>query len=64
MFKSFKTLIGNRRSYAINSTSIPMNRFKMKIAQSCPTLCDLMDCRMPGFPVLHYLLEFAQAHVH
>ena len=30
----------------------------------CPTLCDLVDCSMPGFPVLHYLLEFAQIHVH
>ena len=30
----------------------------------CPTLCDLMDCSMPGFLVLHYLLEFAQIHVH
>ena len=23
-----------------------------------------MDCSMPGFPVLHYLLEFAQTYVH
>ena len=23
-----------------------------------------MDRSMPGFPVLHYLLEFAQTHVH
>ena len=23
-----------------------------------------MDCSTPGFPVLHYLLEFAQTHVH
>ena len=23
-----------------------------------------MDCNTPGFPVLHYLLEFAQTHVH
>ena len=23
-------------------------------AKSCPTLCDPMDCSMPGFPVLHY----------
>ena len=28
----------------------------------CPTLCDPMDCSMPGFPVLHYLPEFAQTH--
>ena len=33
-------------------------------AQSCPTLCDPMDCSTPGFPVLHYLLESAQTHVH
>ena len=31
---------------------------------TCPTLCDPMDCSTPGFPVLHYLLEFAQTHVH
>ena len=23
-----------------------------------------MDCSIPGFPVLHYFLEFAQTHVH
>ena len=34
------------------------------VAQLCPTLCDPMDCSMPGFPVLHCLLEFAQTHVH
>ena len=32
-------------------------------AQLCPTLCDLIDCRKPDFPVLHYLSEFAQTHV-
>ena len=34
------------------------------VAKSCPTLCDPMDCSMPGFPVLHCLQEFAQTHVH
>ena len=34
------------------------------VTQLCPTLCDPMDCHMPGFPVLHHLLEFAQTHVH
>ena len=28
------------------------------------TLCNLMDCSTPGFPVLYYLEEFAQIHVH
>ena len=27
-------------------------------------LCDLVDRSVPGFPVLHYLLEFAQTPVH
>ena len=27
-------------------------------AQLCLTLCDLMDCSTPGFPILHYFLEF------
>ena len=34
------------------------------VAKSCATLCDPMDCSMPGFFVLHYLLESAQIHVH
>ena len=34
------------------------------VAQSCLTLCDPMDSSMPGFPLLHYLPEFAQIHVH
>ena len=34
------------------------------VAQSCLTLCDPMDCTMPGLLVLHYLPEFAQSHVH
>ena len=34
------------------------------VTQLCPTVCDPMDCNMPGFPVLHHLLEFAQTHVH
>ena len=30
------------------------------VAKYCPTLCDPMNCSTPGFPVLHYLPEFAQ----
>ena len=32
--------------------------------QSCPTLCDSMDCSTSGFPVYHQLLQPNQAHVH
>ena len=34
------------------------------VAKSCLTFCDPMDCNPPGFPVLHYLLEFVKTHVH
>ena len=34
------------------------------VAQSCPAVCDPMDCSTPGFPVHHQLLEFTQTHVH
>ena len=34
------------------------------VAQSCPTLCDPMDCSEPGLPVHHQLLEFTQTHFH
>ena len=32
------------------------------VAQSCPTLCDPMDCSTPGLPVHHQLPEFTQTH--
>ena len=31
--------------------------------QSCPTLCDPMDCRKPGLSVPHHLPKFTQVHV-
>ena len=34
------------------------------VANLCLTLCSPEDCSIPGSPVLHYLLEFAQTHVH
>ena len=34
------------------------------VIKSCLTLCDPMDCSIPGFPVSHHLPEFAQVHVH
>ena len=34
------------------------------VAQSCPTLCNPMNCSTPGLPVHHQLPEFTQSHVH
>ena len=34
------------------------------VTQSCPTLCDLMNCSTPGLPVHHQLQDPIQTHVH
>ena len=34
------------------------------VTQSCLTLCDPMNCSMPGLPVHHQLPEFTQTHIH
>ena len=34
------------------------------VAQFSQTLCDPMNCSMPGLPVHHQLLEFTQTHIH
>ena len=35
-----------------------------RVIKSYPTLCNPMDCSTASFPLLHYLPEFAQIHVH
>ena len=42
------------------STSVQFS----SVAQSCPTICDLMNRSMPGLPVHHQLPEFTQTHMH
>ena len=34
------------------------------VTQSCPALCDSMDCSTAGFPVHHKLPKLTQNHVH
>ena len=34
------------------------------VTQSCPTLCDPMNCSTSGLPVHHKLPEVTQTHVH
>ena len=42
-----------------------LKRFQFSsVVQSCPTLCDPMNCSTPGLPVHHKLLEFTQTHAH
>ena len=44
--------------------SLPLFCWCCSVIQSCPALCDSMDCKTPGFPLLHRILEFAQTRVH
>ena len=46
------------RAFFLHHTSICCS-----VTHSCPTLCDPMDCSMPGFPVLHHLPELAQTDI-
>ena len=43
---------------------IPWTECCGAFANSCSALCNPTDCNQSGFPVFHYLLEFAQIHVH
>ena len=60
LFIIFQLLVHGRTQ---NRTQISCLQFS-SVAQSCPTLCDPMNCSMPGLPVHHQLPEFTQTHVH
>ena len=46
----------------IHARRLPLVHFS-SVAQSCLTLCNPMNCSVPGLPVHHQLLEFTQTHV-
>ena len=65
----------NTKTYKYKNTAVKFefqinNRYNLNMFQilpcccsvikSCPTICNPMNCTMPGFPVHHYLPEFAQ----
>ena len=51
----FKYVCSPSHPHSVQFSSVP---------QSCPIICDPMDCSTPGFPVHHELLELTQTHVH
>ena len=51
------------KRYYIQQPLVTQAKFS-SVAQSCPTLCNPMNCSTPGLPVHHQLLEFTQTHVH
>ena len=63
LFHSHATTSGISQNYLVTFYS-PFKLQFSSVAQSCLTLCDPMDCSIPGFPVHHQLLELTQTHVH
>ena len=61
---SIKTCLRRmNKKWVLNGKGEIRNQFS-SVTQSCPTLCDPLDCSSPGLPVHHQLLEFTQTHVH
>ena len=56
--------MGEKKTHFILSLKFLRPYLFSSVSQSCPTLCDLKDCNIPGFPVHHQLPELAQTHVH
>ena len=54
----------NKDLEEIKMSQYMMNNAISSVAQLCPTLCDPMNCRMPGLPVHHQFPEFTQTHIH
>ena len=57
-------LLDHWNSELICSNCYKGNHQFSSVAQSCPTLCDPMDCSTRGLPVHHQLSEFTQTRVH
>jgi len=47
------------KSSKMGIVELTQHRFS-SVSLLCLTLCDLMDCSTPGFPVLYHLPELAQ----
>ena len=63
MLKISDSVINSNRISGRRKVNISSIQFS-SVIQSCLTLCDPMDCSMPGFPVHHQLPEFIQTHIH
>ena len=48
----------------INVSPLVIFILSFSVPGSCQTICDPMNCSTPTCPVLHYLTELAQTHVH
>ena len=54
----------NAKNFSFWLVCCRYNSFCCSVTKLCLSLCNPMDCSMSDSPVLHYLLEFTQIHVH
>ena len=59
LFRSPQSIEQNSLCYTVGPHSVQFS----SVVQSCPTLCNPMDCSTPGLPVHHQLPDFTQTHV-
>ena len=59
-------MIGEQPLCDFNGVCLCMNhkRCCCSVSKACPTLCNPLDYSTPGSPVLHYLPQFSQTHIH
>ena len=62
--KSLVYVTFSNSSDILNFSLLSLLLYCCSVGKLCPTLWDLMDCSIPGFPVLHYPSESAETHVH
>ena len=61
--RSCQWILSNFHNYvSITIANIKITYQFSSVAQSCPTLCNPMNCSTPGLLVHHQLLEFTQTH--
>ena len=58
----FREILKEREDWCAAVHVVAKNWATAKSLQSCPTLCDPMDCSRPGFLVYHQLPELVHVH--
>ena len=59
----YQQLTRSDRSITMSKETTQQTQFS-SVTQSCPTLCNPMDCSTSGLPVHHQFPEFTQSHIH
>ena len=65
--RKFQETMRDREAWYAAVHGVAKSEFRKiveSVPQSCPTLCDPMNCSTPGLLVSHHFPESTQTHVH